>query len=198
MNPTTSPKRTLALPFLIAIGLALPARSGGPALYVSNEVDNTVAVISPQTNSVVATIVVGRRPRGLAASPDRRTVYVALGQDDALGVIDVATDSVLGQFPIGDGKTKPVRIAFSPDGRLAYLTEGAAASVSVVDVARQAVIDSIRVGRRPRGIALSADGKRLYTADGRSNTVSVIDTEVRKVIMAIPVGDRANDLVYLP
>jgi len=105
---------------------------------------------------------------------------------------------VLGQFPIGDGKTKPVRIAFSPDGRLAYLTEGAAASVSVVDVARQAVIDSIRVGRRPWGIALSADGKRLYTADGRSNTVSVIDTEVRKVIMAIPVGDRPNDLLYLP
>src|SRR5437660_11125864 len=99
MNPTRSPKRTLALPFLIAIVLHLPARSGGPALYVSNEVDNTVAVISPQTNSVVATIVVGRRPRGLAASPDRRNVYVALGQDHALGVTDVASDKLTRTLP---------------------------------------------------------------------------------------------------
>src|SRR6266571_3046186 len=83
MKPAISPSRTLALPLLLAIGLTLAARSAGPALYVSNEVANTLSVISPQTNSVVATIAVGKRPRGLAASPDRRTVYVALGQDDA-------------------------------------------------------------------------------------------------------------------
>jgi len=41
-----------------------------------------------------------------------------------VSVIDVATDSVVAQFAIRDGKTKPVRMAFSPDGRLAYLTEG--------------------------------------------------------------------------
>jgi len=58
MNPSSS-QRARALPLLLAIALHLPARSGGPSLYVSNEVDNTVAVISPQTNSVVAPIVVG-------------------------------------------------------------------------------------------------------------------------------------------
>src|SRR5437763_14605632 len=98
MNRARSPSRTLAraLPFLIAIALAPPppsprARSGGPALYVSNEVDNTVAVISPQTNSVVATIVVGSRPRGPAASPDRRPVYLAPRQDGAPGAPAVAS-----------------------------------------------------------------------------------------------------------
>ena len=107
-------------------------------------------------------------------------------------------DSVLRQFPIRDGKTKPVRIAFSPDARLAYLTEGAAATVSVVDVAASRVVDTIPVGKRPWGIALSPDAKRLYTADGRSNQVSVIDTETRKVVATIPVGDRPNDLLYIP
>jgi len=105
---------------------------------------------------------------------------------------------VLGQFPIRDQKTKPVRVAFSPDGRLAYVTEGAAGSVSVVDVAARRVIDTIVVGRRPWGIALTPDGSRLYTADGRSNTVSVIDTKTRKVVAAIPVGERPNDLLYIP
>src|SRR5437660_12538860 len=91
MHPAKSPRRILALPFLLAIVLPLPARSAGPSLYVSNEVDNTVAVISPQKNSVAARNVVGRRPRGLAARPDRRTVYVARGRADALGVHDRAS-----------------------------------------------------------------------------------------------------------
>ncbi len=113
-------------------------------------------------------------------------------------MIDVATDSIVAQFPIRDGKTKPVRIAFTPDGRYAYLTEGAAGTVSVLDVATGKVVDTIPVGRRPWGLALSPDGRRIYTADGRSNQVSVIDAATRKVVATIPVGDRPNDLLYIP
>src|SRR5437879_7415968 len=118
MHPAKSPRRILALPFLLAIVLPLPAGSGGPSLYVSNEVDNTVAVISPQTNSVVATIVVGRRPRGLAASPDRRTVYVALGQDDALGVIVVASGKMTSTIVAG---RDPELVVVSPDREVVYM-----------------------------------------------------------------------------
>jgi len=167
-------------------------------LYVTAETNNTVSVVDTKTGQVLHTLHVGENPRTVALTPDGSRAWVSAEAGGNVTLIDVASDSVLGQFPIRDGKTKPVRIAFSPDGRLAYLTEGAATSVSVVDVARQAVIDSVRVGRRPWGIALSPDGKRLYTADGRSNTVSVIDTEVRRVIMAIPVGERPNDLLYIP
>ena len=130
--------------------------------------------------------------------PDGARAWVSAEAGGNVTVIDVATDSVLAQFPIRDGKTKPVRIAFSPDGRLAYITEGAGASVSIVDVARQTVIDSIAVGRRPWGIALSPDGSRLYTADGRSDQVSVLDTKSRKVIATIKTGERPNDLLYIP
>src|SRR6267378_1654735 len=62
---------------------AAPAQSPRPLLYVSNEIANTISVIAPTTGSVVATLAVGKRPRGMALSPDGRTVYVALGQDDA-------------------------------------------------------------------------------------------------------------------
>src|SRR3954471_7366563 len=79
-------------------------------VYVSNERSNDVSVIDPATNQLVATISVGKRPRGIRVSHDGRFVYVALsgtpitppGQkedDDApkgdraadgIGVIDVA------------------------------------------------------------------------------------------------------------
>src|SRR5207245_6821698 len=78
--------------------------------------------------------------------------------------LDVATDSVLGQFPIRDRKTKPVRVAFTPDGQLAYVTEGAAASVSVIDVATRTVIDTRseerRVGKECRYRRTRADQKK--------------------------------------
>src|SRR5438309_213060 len=208
MIERTVPLRAATLAAL-CLASASPAPVRDPQLWVSNEVGNSISVVAPRTNTVTATITVGKRPRGMALSPDGRTVYVALGQDgrrayvtaEAGGnvtILDVATDSVLGQFPIRDGKTKPVRIAFTPDGRLAYVTEGAAGTVSVVDLAAQRVTDTIAVGKRPWGIALARDAQRLYTADGRSNQVSVIDTDARKVVATVPVGDRPNDLLYIP
>src|SRR5256885_1308426 len=206
MIDRTAPLRTALLaPLCLASASPAPARD--PQLWVSNEVSNTISVIAPRSNAVTATITVGRRPRGMALSPDRRTVYVAPDGRRAyvtaeaggnVTILDVATDSVLGQFPIRDGKTKPVRIAFASDGRRAYVTEGAAGTVSVVDLATRQVIDTIPVGKRPWGIALSPDAHRLYTADGRSNQVSVIDTDTRQVVATIPVGDRPNDLLYVP
>jgi len=167
-------------------------------VYVTAETNNTVSVLDAKTGRLLHTLHVGDNPRTIAFTPDGARAWVSAEAGGNVTVIDVAADSVVGQFPIRDGKTKPVRIAFAPDGRLAYITEGAAASVSVVDVAKRVVIDSIAVGRRPWGIALSPDGRWLYTADGRSNTVSVIDTKTRKVVTAVPVGDRPNDLLYIP
>src|SRR2546426_11701888 len=82
---------------------AAPAQRPGPQLYVSNEISNTISVIAPATGSVVGTITVGKRPRGMALSPDGRTAYVALGQDDAIGVIDVAKATMTRTPPAGGG-----------------------------------------------------------------------------------------------
>ena len=57
-----------------------PHRSA-PALgvYVTNETGGDLSVIDAATNMVVATIPLGKRPRGIVASPDRtRFCYVAL------------------------------------------------------------------------------------------------------------------------
>src|ERR1700722_8686988 len=67
---------------------ALPPATG--RVYASNEGANTISVIDLAKDTVVATIPVGNRPRGMALSPDGKTVYVTLGRDNAVGVIDVA------------------------------------------------------------------------------------------------------------
>src|SRR5271155_5327042 len=47
-------------------------------IFVSNEHSGTITVINGADFKVTDTIVAGKRPRGIHASPDGKTVYVAL------------------------------------------------------------------------------------------------------------------------
>src|SRR5256886_7723920 len=105
-----------------ALGLcatAASAQSPRPLLYVSNEIANTISVIAPTTGSVAATLAVGKRPRGMALSPDGHTVYVALGQDDAIGVIDVAKAAMTRTLPAGPD---PEVVVVRPDRRTLFVS----------------------------------------------------------------------------
>src|SRR5215470_13181767 len=104
----------------IAAAAACKSTSGGarsgdspsPAteIYVSNEASDDVTVIDAKSERVIATIPVGKRPRGIQASADGRFVFVALSgspnappgvdedslpppdrSQDGIGVIDTRT-----------------------------------------------------------------------------------------------------------
>jgi YVTN family beta-propeller protein len=67
---------------------------------VTSAENNTLTVIDTATNAIVATVPVGRGPRGVAVSPDERRVYVALfGFGTAIpggvAVIDATTNTVI-------------------------------------------------------------------------------------------------------
>src|SRR2546428_9615365 len=94
--------------FFVAAALGLTAHAKSPSyfVYVSNERSGDVSVIDGATDGVVATFGVGKRPRGMHATPDGRRILVTLsgsprmtpGADterapadktaDGLGVID--------------------------------------------------------------------------------------------------------------
>ena len=71
-------------------GTTPPASAGAPAvksapaappavgIYVTDETGGDMTVIDGATNAVVATIPLGKRPRGIVASPNRELLYVAL------------------------------------------------------------------------------------------------------------------------
>src|SRR5437773_12043530 len=120
-----------------------PTRSADPQLWVSNELGNTITVVSPRTNAVRATIAVGKRPRGMALSPDKRTVYVALGQDDAVGVIDVASGQMTRTIP---ANRDPELVVLSPDGNVAYVSNEEIAHASATDIASGKTLFSTPVG----------------------------------------------------
>jgi YVTN family beta-propeller protein len=71
----------------------------GKFAYVTELVNNRVAVINTSTNAVVATVPVGHSPGEVAIAPDGALAYVATGTD-GLWVIRTATNRVVAKAPL--------------------------------------------------------------------------------------------------
>src|SRR4051812_20946048 len=72
---------------LIALVVALPgaAADRGYWVCVTDERSGDVTVIDGANRSVVATVPVGKRPRGVHPSPDGKTLYVAVSGSPITG-----------------------------------------------------------------------------------------------------------------
>lgn len=75
--------------------------ANGTYAYVSVGGLNVVKVFRTNDFAQVATIPVGKLPHGIWGSGDGTRIYVGLENDDALTVIDTATNKVIANVPIG-------------------------------------------------------------------------------------------------
>src|SRR5688572_24296906 len=193
------------------------AGSGGYRIYVTNERSDNLTVIDSTTHEVVATIPLGKRPRGIHASPDGKTIYVALsgspiappGVDedslppadkkaDGIGVVDVAQGKLIRVIP---GGSDPEEFSLSLDGLLLYSSNEDVGETSIIDVAAGKVLQSLKVGEEdsePEGVETSPNGKFVYITTENEGAVAVIDTDTRKVIANVKVGARPRDVAFLP
>jgi len=90
----------IASTLLMTIG-ANPATASPGRAYVSNNGSDTVTVVDTATNTVIAVIPVGDRPRGLAVTADGARVFVANEGDNTVSVISTASNTVVATVPVG-------------------------------------------------------------------------------------------------
>ena len=137
-------------------------------VYVTNENSNNVSVINRQTGEVVATVMVGSMPKGIAAGKRREhlKVYVANSGNDSISVIDPTINKVENEIPIRFG-SQPEGIAvarISPDKELIFVTNYQTNSVSVVDGTTYQELEKIDVGNGPVAVALDPPVEGLIGA----------------------------------
>src|SRR2546427_5047362 len=97
--------RRSALAGVVLLVLAFGCTRAGAELrvFVTNEKSDDVTVIDAATRTVVGTIRVGKRPRGVAVSPDGRRGYVSNSNSDSLSGIDAKSLEGLKTVPAGGG-----------------------------------------------------------------------------------------------
>lgn len=169
--------------------------------YVSNELAGTVSVIDTAKDTVVRTITVGGRPRGIEAHGSQ--LYVATsdtnrerrGADDAIVVVDAASGRIVRKYDAG---TDPERFVVSGDGRRLFAANEDAGTVTVTAIPGNTVRAALVVGIEPEGVALSPDGRWVYVTAETSNTVSVIDAAALKVVRSLMVDPRPRSVAFAP
>lgn len=183
-------------------------------VYVTNETSGDLSIIDPIKMEVIATIPLGKRPRGIHASPDRKTIYVALsgspiggpGVDesklpppdktaDGIGVYDVQQRKLLRLIQSG---SDPENFDISKDGTRIYVSNEDDSKVSVVDIAAGKVVQSFPIGEEPEGVKVSPNGKFVYVTSEDTGTISVLDTVSSKLIKTFKVGHRPRSVAFLP
>jgi YVTN family beta-propeller protein len=173
-------------------GVAVDPVTGN--VYVANEGDSTVSVISDATNTVTSTVSVGSGPDAVAVDSTTGLVYVANG-DGTVSVISEASESVVQTISVGG---YPDGIAVDPTTNEIYVAEYGNAQVGVISGATSTVTAQIPVASNAQGDAVDATTGMLYVSDGNVDDVSVIDTSSNAVVATISVGGNPEAVAIDP
>ncbi len=181
--------RRLCTPALMLIALSpLTVHAGANfQIYVSNEKSGDVTVINGSDNQVLATIPVGKRPRGIHASPDGKTVYVAL------------SGTPISAPPQLDAKGNPIFVkGKDDDDDDTVKSDKSADAIGVIDVAQRKLTNKISAGSDPEEFAISKDGTQLYVSNEDVKAASVINIANGKVEHIVAVGQEPEGVATAP
>src|SRR6266852_3362758 len=190
-----SRSRLVPLLLLSVLVLGSAPASAETRVFVTNEKSDDVTVIDAATRTVVGTIRVGKRPRGVAVSPDGRRVYVSNSNSDSVSVIDARDLTVLTTVPAG---LDPEGLTLDKAGTRLYVVNENELAVTVLDVASMSVVQKIEVGKEPETAVLSPDGRWVVVSNETSNDVYVIETATNTVVKKIPVPKNPRGMRFTP
>lgn len=184
-----TPRYNDNIPPVYPTGLAIS--SDGNTLYVANNLDDSLGVVSDLRGEHKLTRVDLRRenkeeliyPYGVIATLGRNgamKVYVSCWSTATIAVVDPAkTAGPVAQIPV---ERHPTAMTVNAARTRLYVVNSNADSVSVIDTTSDKEIERIKVqlaegqpiGSSPESLALSADGATLYVANAHSNSVAVV------------------------
>lgn len=179
---------------------------------MSNCCSYDVSVIDLESHKTVAEIEVGRHPRGIAATDDSNTAYVAVLGATEIAVIDLSpysegrgTRPGAGVRLLTDVGRAPRHLVLSPDEAFLYATLDREGSVVALDSKTGEELLRARTGERPRSMDISDDGTALYVVNYGSDTFTKLRTSDLSILQthrtaAQPIGityDSFNDEVWV-
>ncbi|MFT4941369.1 MAG: YVTN family beta-propeller protein [Paraglaciecola sp.] len=172
-----------------------------PDCVLGDEV--AVVNITNDINTVMRTIAVGDHPWGILADPEGDFVYVTNAHTETLSIIDSATNTIDGDYNLGDGcdtgvDNHPVGMIKHPTQEILYIAHMHASKLSEFDLTTRTITRQVdmSIGECPdlickhaHGLTITPDGSTIYATLFFSSEVAVVDTASFSVTTLIPVGE---------
>lgn len=123
------------------------------------------------------------------------TCSPASGYDTSfLSRIDLANNKIDAVYPVG---SVPKVVKVTPDNKYILVSNWCSYTVTVISVATGKTVNTVKIGRYPRGIDISADSAYAYVAEmGGSNIHRISLTDFSKTL--IPIGSNPRAVVLSP
>src|SRR5262245_56278171 len=156
----------------------------------TNSAGDSVHLIDPATNTIVAEIPGIEANHGAAASPDGSRLYVTNEAESSLDVVDVRALKVVTRIPLSG---HPNNLSISPDGKRVYVAIAEApGAVDVIDTPTAALAKTLPIQGAGHNTFVTPDGRYFVAGSVAGRTLTVFDakTEAEAWMMKFDGGVR--------
>jgi DNA-binding beta-propeller fold protein YncE len=162
-------------------------------LYVSNELDQAIAIIDPHTMKIVGKVPTGQAESHMfAITSDGKRAYTANVGPGTVSVLDLDAKKVVTLIPIAK---QTQRISLSVDDKMAFTSDVDAPRLAVIDTATNKVKQWVELPGPGYGSAPTHDGKWLLVPVPTKHVVAVVDLHAMKVAHTIPVPASPQEML---
>jgi DNA-binding beta-propeller fold protein YncE len=204
--------RMAAAALLASLLTAVPASAATPSAYVyATSWSQTVRQYAADDAGLLSELAprevggVGLTSFAVAASPDRRSLYVVNQTSGTVSQFDIAADGTLSPKTPSSVATgsSPLSVAVAPDSRHVYVVNQGDRTVAVysADAAGALTLSSTApAGRGASQVALNPDGSSAYVTNLTEGTISQYNVGAEGALTAkdpatVPAGTRPSGIV---
>jgi DNA-binding beta-propeller fold protein YncE len=159
-----------------------------------------LAFIDRTSHKLLGSLVLTSSPELMAVDPHAGRVFLAMHDQNAVIIVDVASRQITETYKGCDIKS-PVGMAFDPDQGRLFVANGVLHTnnvVSVIDVVLDRCLGSIDIGHGPDQAAFNEHLHHLYVANSGTSNLSVIDTVSLKPLGVNGTGHAAHSVTVDP
>ncbi len=146
-------------------------------LFTVTKEDSALYIIDPAAKKILKRVQLPAIAYSCALGADERKLYISLWGGKAVAVVDLQSESIVQQIPVGD---HPNELLLNKKGNMLYVANANDNTVSVINTVNNKVIETIATtlyatqltGSTTNGLALSTNEKTLYIANADNNCLA--------------------------
>jgi YVTN family beta-propeller protein len=177
---------------LLGGGIALPALAKDAVILNSD--DDSLSVVDTATYQEISRSHIGRSPHHLMATPDGKTLVVALATGNELAFIDLATGTVTQRIAASD----PYQIGFSPDHKWFVANSLRLDRIDIYDAANYQLVHRLPAETLPSHIGFSPESSTVYVTLQGTDKLMAIDIASGTPKWTVQVGRQPAGVLVRP
>lgn len=196
-SPARSDDKDSPFPPPVHAAFGMAADSANQTIWVTNSLNNTVAVYRQHDLSLLKQFKAGTvaHPHSVVVDTQHGKAYVSAVGENHVAVIDTQTLQHLKNIEItinGDKKFVPVGLALDGASGTLYVSSMDTPAIAVIDTNTDALekVIPLEQARGIRGLAWDADNKLLLAASYGNDSLLVVNPETGELVHDVYVGAR--------